>query len=65
MNLTSRDVRNTKELRESMHARSNAEVVGNALSITTSLNDLLKKGGELLVRNKKGELERIHITALD
>lgn len=59
MNLTARDVKNTQKVKESLHARSNAAVISDALSVTTKLIDLSKKGNEILIRNKKGELERL------
>jgi len=59
MNLTARDVKNTQKVKESLHARSNAAAISDALSVTTKLIDLSKKGNEILIRNKKGELERL------
>ena len=65
MNLTDRDVKNTDKLKKQLHARSKAEAVSTALSVTTSLAELLEDGGELLVRGKDGVIERIKITGLD
>jgi hypothetical protein len=61
MNLTERDVTNTERLRFKLHARSNAEAVSAALSITSSLSDLLDADNELIIRNKNGDLEKIII----
>ena len=64
MNLTDRDVRNTERLTNRIHARSKAEAVSAALSIASSLSDMLDGGKELIIRNKKGELEKIIIPGL-
>ena len=42
----------------------NADAVSAALGITRSLGEMLKNGNELLIRNKKGELEKILIPGL-
>jgi predicted signal transduction protein with EAL and GGDEF domain len=65
MNLTDRDVDNTDKIRKVFHARSNAAAVSDALSITATLVAMLKDGNEILVRNKKGELEKLVFTGLD
>ncbi len=64
MNLTQRDVRNTEKLAERLHTRSKAEAVSAALSITSSLSDLLEGDKELIIRNKKGEIEKVIIPGL-
>ena len=64
MNLTSKDVDNTDKIRKMFHARSNAAAVSDALSVTATLADMLKEGNEILVRNKKGDLEKIVIAGL-
>jgi hypothetical protein len=61
MNLTDRDVRNTEKISQVLHTRSNAEAVSAALGITSSLADMIKKGNDLIVRNKKGELQQLLI----
>jgi len=58
MNLTTHDVENAKKIRESLHTRSNAIAVSDALSVTATLIDLYKDN-EILVRNKNGDLERL------
>jgi len=65
MNLTTRDVENTQKVKESLHARSNAAAVSDALAVTTKLIDLSKKGNEILIRNKNGELERLVFADLE
>lgn len=64
MNLTERDVRNTERLRLKLHTRSNAEAVSAALSITSSLSDMLEDDKELIIRNKKGDIEKVIIPGL-
>lgn len=61
MNLTDRDVRNTEKISKVLNTRSNAEAVSAALGITSSLADIIKKGNELIMRNKKGELQQLLI----
>jgi hypothetical protein len=61
MNLTPIDVSNTEKLRNRLHARSNAQVVSTAISITTAIADIVQEGGTLMVRDKNGELQRVVI----
>lgn len=65
MNLTDRDVDNTDKIRKVFHARSNAAAVSDALSVTATLVNMMNEGNEILVRNKKGELEKIVFTGLE
>lgn len=65
MNLTDRDVRNTEKVSRLFHTRNKAEAVSAALGITSSLADMIRSGKELVLRNKKGELEKIIIPGLD
>lgn len=64
MNLTDRDIKNTESVRRLFHVRTNADAVSAALGITRSLAEMLKDGKELLIRNKKGEMEKILIPGL-
>lgn len=64
MNLTERDVRNTEILVDQLHTRSKAEAVSAALSITSSLSDLLKGNKELIIRDKNGEIGKVIIPGL-
>lgn len=64
MNLTERDVRNTEKLTEQLHTRSKAEAVSAALSITTSLSEMLHGDKELIIRDKKGGIEKVIIPGL-
>jgi hypothetical protein len=64
MNLTDRDVHNTERLHERLHTRSKAEAVSAALSIASSLSDLLEGKKELIIRDRKGNLEKILIPGL-
>ena len=61
MNLTERDIRNTEKVGQLFHTRSKADAVSAALGIARSLGEMIKGGKELLLRNKKGELERVSI----
>ncbi len=64
MNLTERDVKNTERLRLKLHTRSNAEAVSAALTITSSLSDLLDDNKELIIRSKNGDIEKVIIPGL-
>lgn len=64
MNLTDRDIRNTESLSEKLHTRSKAEAVSAALSITSSLSEMLEGGKELIIRNRNGEIEKVIIPGL-
>lgn len=65
MNLTERDITNTESVRNMFHVRTNADAVSAALGITKSLADMVKKGNEVLIRNKKGEIHKLLIPGLD
>jgi len=65
MNLTDRDIRNTEAVRRMLHVRTNADAVSAALGITKSLADLVKEGGEVLIKNKNGEVQRLFIPGLN
>ncbi len=64
MNLTPRDVKNTSKVRTALHTRSNAQAVSSALSLAASVTELLQEGGELFVRDKDGQLQRVIIPGL-
>lgn len=63
MNLTQRDIQNAEKVAELFHSSTKADAVSTALGMMRSLGDLMK-GKELLLRNKKGELERVVIPGL-
>lgn len=65
MNLTERDINNTESVRNMLHVRTNADAVSAALGITKSLGDMVKNGHEVLIRNKKGELQKLFIPGLE
>jgi len=65
MNLTKRDVDNTQKVKKSLNARTNASAVSGALAVTAKLINLTQAGDEILIRNKKGELERLVFANLD
>ena len=65
MNLTERDVRNTEKLTKALHSRSKAATVSTALSVTTTIAEILAKGGDLMVRNSDGSIERLIITGME
>jgi hypothetical protein len=64
MNLSERDIRNTEKLTEQLHARSKAEAVSAALSITSFLSEMLQGDKELIIRDKKGGIEKVIIPGL-
>lgn len=65
MGLTEKDMQNTSRLKEKFRSRNNAEAVSVALSITSSLSELLGKGSELFVKTSTGKIEKIIITGLN
>ena len=65
MNLTDKDISNTEKLKERLHARTKADAVSAALSITASLSEHLAEGEQLFVRTKDGKTERLVITGLN
>jgi hypothetical protein len=66
MELTDRDVDNVRFLREVLHARSNAQVVSIALSLTKFLvSALLVKGTQIWLKNPDGTLDRVVMPELE
>lgn len=65
MNLTERDIENTDKLKERLHARTKADTVSAALSITSSLSDHMMKGEQIFIRTKDGKTERLIIPGLN
>jgi hypothetical protein len=64
MNLTDRDAENAGKLKQKLHVKNNAESVSAALSIVSSLTDLMDEGDEFYVKNKRGDMEKLVITGL-
>jgi len=64
MNLTERDIKNTENVRNLFHVRTNADAVSAALGITRSLGEMIKNGKELLIRDKNGEISKVLIPGL-
>ena len=65
MNLTDRDVENAKFLREKLKTRSEAQVVSISLSLTRFIVSEVRKGGQLLMRDPSGRLDRIVMHELE
>ena len=61
MNLTNRDIENTKTLTRRLHARSKASAVSSALAIAEGITRSIERGEEVLIRTKDGSLERVLI----
>ena len=61
MKLTDVDILNTEKLSEKLNTRTKAEAVSAALTIASSLSDLLEGEKELVIRDKKGEIEKVVI----
>ena len=60
MNLTKRDVDNVAAIHECTQARTKAQAVSTALSLTRFVIDqLVQHNAELLIRTPKGDLERV------
>ena len=64
MNLSDRDVSNTEKLVTLTGSRTRAQAVSTALSVTKLLAQRMHDGGEVLIRNKDGDLERLVIPDL-
>lgn len=66
MNLTERDVSNAYAIFTATHARSKAQAVSTALSLTRFIIDSLRTPGtQLLLRNPDGSLERVVMPELE
>lgn len=61
MGLTERDARNAERLQLKLGTHNKAEAVSAALSITSGLSDLLEGNKELIIRNKRGDMEKVII----
>lgn len=64
MNLAEHDVQNAERLRFRLHIRNNAEAVSAALTVASSLSDLLGSDKKLIIRNKNGDMEKVIIPGL-
>ncbi len=64
MNLTETDVGNTEKLTQQLNSRSKAATVSAALSLTTTIVDAIKMGGEIMVRKPDGSMEKLVITGM-
>ncbi len=64
MNLTEQDVQNTEKLTNMLHSRSKAATVSTALSVTATIAEILSQGGDLMIRNSDGSMERLIITGM-
>jgi len=66
MELTDRDVDNTQFLRDVLNARSNAQVVSIALSLTRFIVSALRdSNAQLLLRNPNGQVDRVVMPELE
>ena len=66
MELTDRDVENTQFLRDTLQARSNAQVVSIALSLTKFIVSALREPNtQLLIRNPDSTLDRVLMPELE
>lgn len=64
MNLTDRDIANTVTLVDLTGSRTKAQAVSTALSVTKIIAERMAEGGEVFIKNKSGNLERIIIPDL-
>jgi hypothetical protein len=65
MLLTERDVQNVNEIHAWTQARTKAQAVSIALSLTRYLIEQRRKGATLLLRQTDGEIDRIVMTELE
>lgn len=54
MNLTQKDIDNTELLSKKLKLKNHAETVSTALSLTASILEAKKKGGDIMVCNHDG-----------
>jgi len=59
MTLSDRDAENAHRIMDLLHLNSKANAVSHALTITAKILDIEKRGGEILVRDRDGSMERI------
>ncbi len=64
MNLTERDFENAEKITEQLRVHNKAEAVSAALSISSFLGEMLQGDKELIVRDRKGGMEKIIIPGL-
>ncbi len=64
MNLTEQDVENADKLTKVFNARSKAATISSALSLANEIAKLIKKG-EIMIRGKGGDLEKIVFTGMN
>jgi hypothetical protein len=66
MGLTSRDILMADTLQRSMHARTKAEVVSNALAIAQVVVKEILKGNQIIIHDKSGkEIERVRLPTIE
>jgi hypothetical protein len=65
MNLTDRDVENTESLVQLTGSRTKAQAVSTALSVTKAIASRLRNGGEVFIKNKDGNIERLVIPGFE
>lgn len=64
MELTRRDTETTDQLVQSLHSRSKAAAVSTALAVTKVVSDAISGGGEVYIKDKDGQMQKIVIAGL-
>lgn len=65
MHVTDTDIDNAEMLSQAFHTKGNGGAVSIALRFTRTLVEMVKNGNELLLKNKKGQLEKIFISGIN
>lgn len=65
MGLPKENAEYADKLREILHAKNNAQVVGIALDLMNLITNSLSKGGDLLIRKNNGDMYKINIPGID
>ena len=62
--LSESDVRNADELTEHLNMRSKADTVSTALTLTREIVKTAGQGGEVIVKNDRGEASKLKLAAI-
>lgn len=64
MRMTETDVARIEDLLPELNARSRAGVVSQAVGLTSTINDIVKNGGKILVEDAEGNVRELLLTGI-